>query len=122
MKTILVADDDKNFQLLLKTELSLEGYQVILANNGREALRRIKKETPDLLVLDLKMPNMHGLDVLRTIRKENKELPVVICTAYEEMRDDRTVRASHIAGYLTKPIGLNCLKAIMKRSLANKKA
>ncbi|MEA1965152.1 MAG: response regulator [Candidatus Aerophobetes bacterium] len=120
MKTILVADDDKNFQLLLKTELSLEGYQVMLANNGREALRKIKKETPDLLVLDLKMPNMHGLDVLKKMRKKNKELPVVICTAYEEMRDDRRVRAKHIAGYLIKPINLGYLKRIIKRSLVNK--
>ena len=120
MKTILVADDDKNTRLLFRTELTLEGYRVILANNGLEALKKIKEETPDLLVLDLKMPNMHGLDVLRVIQKDNKELPIIICTAYEKMLDDYEVWVSHVAGYLIKPIDLDRFKKMIKRSLANK--
>lgn len=119
MKTILVADDDKNMRLFLETELVGKGYQVILANNGLEALKKIKEETPDLVILDIKMPDMHGLDVLKVVRKDNKELPIIVCTAYEKMRDDYTVWASRVAGYLTKPFDLNCLRAIIKRSLAN---
>jgi len=122
MKTILVADDDKNIQLLLETVLTLEGYRVILANNGLEALKKIKEETPDLLILDLKMPDMDGVDVLRILRKDNKELPIIICTAYEKMLDDYAVWASHVAGCLTKPMALDHLKAMIKRSLANKTA
>jgi len=122
MKTILVADDDKNIQLLLETVLTLEGYRVILANNGLEALKKIKEETPDLLILDLKMPDMNGVDVLRVIRKDNKELPIIICTAYEKMLDEYAVWAGHVAGCLTKPMVLDRLKAMIKRSLANKTA
>lgn len=76
MKTILVADDDKNVRLLLETELILEGYRVILAGTGLETLKKIKEETPDLVILDIKMPEMHGLEVLEAIGKENKKLPM----------------------------------------------
>jgi len=120
MKTILVADDDKNIRELLETELGLEGYKVILADNGVEALRRIKDRTPDLLILDIKMPNMHGLEVLEALRKENIKLPVIICSGYEKMRDAYTIWASRVAGYLAKPIDLNSLKALVKKSLGDK--
>ena len=119
MKTILVVDDDKHIRLLLETELTLEGYQVILANNGLEALKKVKEERPDLLILDIKMPGMHGLDVLKAVRKENKELPIIVCTAYEKMGDDYTVWAGRVAGYLVKPFDLKHLKAVIERCLAN---
>lgn len=119
MKTILVADDDKNVRLLLETELILEGYRVILASTGLETLKKIKEETPDLVILDIKMPEMHGLEVLEAIRKENKKLPIIICSAYEKMRDDYAVWAGRVAGYLTKPIDFNHLKAIIRKSLGD---
>lgn len=119
MKTILVADDDKNVRLFLETELMLEGYRVILANTGLETLKKIKEETPDLVVLDIKMPDMHGLQVLEAVRKENKKLPIIICSAYEKMRDDYTIWAGRVAGYLTKPIDFDHLKAIIRKSLAD---
>ena len=119
MKTILVADDDKSIRLLLEIELTMEGYRVVLANNGLEALRKIKEETPDLVILDIKMPEMHGLEVLEAIRKENKKLPIIICSAYEKIRDDYAVWASRVAGYLTKPIDFDHLKAIIRESLAD---
>ena len=120
MKTILVADDDSNIRLLLETELILEGYRVILASTGSEALKKIKGESPDLLILDIKMPDMHGLQVLEALRKENRKLPTIICTAYGKMRDDYTIWASDVAEYLTKPINLDRLKEIVEKSLANK--
>ena len=120
MKTILVADDDENIRLLLETELSLQGYQVVLANNGLEALTKIKDRTPDLLILDIKMPDMHGLEVLDAIRKENKKFSIIICSAYEEMRHDYTIWASRVAGFITKPIDLDKLGALVEKSLADK--
>ncbi len=119
MKTILVADDDKNIRLLLETELSAEGYRVILASNGLEALEKVKDKTLDLVILDIKMPEMHGLEVLEAIRKENKKLPIIICTAYEKMRDNYTIWAGQVAGYLTKPIDFDHLKAIIRKSLGD---
>ena len=113
METILVVDDDKNFRLLLEAELTLEGYEVVLADNGLAALKEIKEEAPDLVILDLKMPDLHGLEVLKTIREKNKELPVIICTAYEKMQDDYTIWSGGVAAYLTKPLDLENLKDII---------
>jgi len=117
METILVADDDKRIRLLLETELTAEGYQVILTNDGLEALKKIEEESPDLEILDIKMPHMHGLEVLKTMRKEDKELPVIICTAYAKMRNDYTVWASRVADYLTKPFVLKKVKVLVRRAL-----
>ncbi len=113
METILVVDDDKNFRLLLEAELTLEGYEVVLADNGLGALKEINEEAPDLVILDLKMPDLHGLEVLKTIREKNKELPVIICTAYEKMQDDYTIWSGGVAAYLTKPLDLENLKDII---------
>jgi len=113
METILVVDDDKNFRLLLEAELTLEGYEVVLVGNGLAALKEIKEKAPDLVLLDLKMPDLHGLEVLRTIREKNKELPIIICTAYEKMQDDYTIWSGRVAAFLTKPLDLENLKDII---------
>ena len=121
MKTILVVDDDKNVRLLLEAELTLEGYEVILTEGGLKALRKIKEETPDLVILDLKMPDTNGLEVLRTIRKENKELPIIICTAYEKIKDDYTIWSGRVAAFLIKPLDLDYLKDIIYELLHEQK-
>ena len=113
MKTVLVTDGNENIRLLLETELTLEGYKVILASTGLETLKKIREKPPDLVILDIKMPDMHGLEVLRAIRKENKELPVIICTAYEKMQDDYSVWSGRVAAFLTKPLDLDYLKDII---------
>ena len=110
METILVVDDDKNFRLLLEAELTLEGYEVVLADNGLAALKKIKEEAPDLVILDLKMPDLHGLEVLKTIREKDKELPIIICTAYDKMKDDYAIWSGGVVAYLTKPLDLENLK------------
>jgi len=121
METILVVDDDENVRLLLEAELTLEGYEVVLADNGLAALKKIKEETPDLVILDLKMPDINGLEVLRTIRKENKELPIIICTAYEKIKDDYTIWSGRVAAFLTKPLDLENLKDIIYELLHEQK-
>lgn len=113
MKTILVVDDDENIRLLLEAELTLEGYEVILADGGLKALRKIKWEAPDLVILDIKMPDMDGLETLTTIREKNKELPIIICTAYEKMQDDYAIWSGRVAAFLTKPLDLENLKDII---------
>lgn len=117
MKTILVTDGNEHIRLFLETELTLEGYQVILAGTGLEALRKIREKTPDLLILDLRMPDMYDLEILRTIRKENKGLPIVVCTVYKKKQDDYTIQTSGVAGYFVKSFGINHLKMLIKKSL-----
>ncbi len=122
MKTILATDSNENIRLLLETELSLEGYRVILASTGLETLKKIRDQAPDLLILDLRMPDMYDLELLKTIREENKDLAIVLCTVYKKVQDNPTIGASGVAGYFIKPFGVNRLKATIQKSLADKGA
>ncbi len=117
MKTILATDGNEHIRLLLETELTLEGYEVILASTGVETLKKIREKTPDLLILDLRMPDMYNLQILKTIREENKELSIVLCTVYKRVRDDSTIGASGVAGYFVKPFDISHLKMLIKKSL-----
>jgi len=109
MKHILVVDDEENILTLFEDELTDAGYRVTTAGTGREALDQIEEETPDLLILDIRMPDMHGLEVLAKIRETNKDLPVIMCTAIHGLKDDYTVWEAGVSAYLTKPINLDDL-------------
>jgi CheY-like chemotaxis protein len=116
MKTILATDGNENIRLLLETELTVQGYEVILASTGLETLKKMRETIPDLLVLDLRMPDMHDLKILKTIRQENKELPIILCTVYKRAQDNSTIGASGVAGYFIKPFDINHLKTLIKKS------
>ncbi len=108
-KKILIVDDEKNIRLLLKEELSDEGYEVIAAENGEIALQMIDNEKPDLVTLDIKMPGEDGLSVLRKIRETAYDLPVIICSAYSVYKSDfAAVAADH---YVVKSSNFNELKS-----------
>ncbi|MGE5197523.1 MAG: response regulator [Deltaproteobacteria bacterium] len=81
---ILLVDDEVDFIQTMSTWLVSKGFSVILANNGASALKMIKENVPDLVILDLKMPLMDGVQVLKKIRQSNKNLPVLIMTAHLE--------------------------------------
>lgn len=115
-KKILVVDDEKNIRLLLKEELVDEGYDVIEAESGAEALDLIKSEKPDLVTLDIKMPGEDGLSILRKIREIEYDLPVIICSAYSVYKSDfSVVAADH---YVTKSSDFNELKDKIKEILS----
>ncbi len=117
MKRIVVADDDQNVRVLFNDVLSEEGYTVIGVASGPEAIREVENSTPDLLILDIKMPEMHGLEVLAKVRQISKELPVIMCTAYKHMDDDPAVLESDVKAYLVKPVDINVLKDKVKQAL-----
>ena len=112
MKRILVVDDEEGIRQLYKEELEDEGYEVELAERGEEALEKISKAKPDAVILDLKMPGMGGLEVLERIRKQDKDLPVIICTAYGEYKSDLTTWASD--AYIVKSADLTELKRVIR--------
>ena len=112
MKRILVVDDEEGIRFLYKEELEEEGYEVELAEGGEEALKKFSKSKPDLVILDLKMPGMDGLEVLERIREQDKDIPVVICTAYGEYKSDLTTWASD--AYVVKSADLRELKGVIK--------
>lgn len=88
MKTILVVEDDKNQLLLYKQELSLEGYDIITAQDGCEAVKRVKEKTPDLIIMDINLPKMSGIEAMGRILSEHKKIPIIINTAYSSYKDN----------------------------------
>ena len=117
-RTILVVDDEESIRFLYREELEEEGYRVITAADGEEALRKVRKEDPDLITLDIRMPGMDGIEVLQQIREMNKDIPVIMSTAYGEYRNDFNVWASD--AYIIKTANLGELKETIERLLAGK--
>jgi len=109
-KRILICDDEESIRLLLTEALS-DSYEVDEASDGREALRKVTKESLDLLIMDIKMPGTHGLEAIERIRERNKTVPIIICSAYRLMEDDIIVKTSDVAAFITKPIDIKALKA-----------
>jgi len=112
MKRILVVDDEEGIRQLYQEELEEEGYEVELAESGEEALEKIGKAKPDTVILDIKMSGMGGLEVLERIREHDKNLPVIISTAYGEYKSDLTTWASD--AYVVKRADLTELKRVIK--------
>lgn len=115
MKRILVVDDEEGIRQLYKEELEEEGYEVELAERGEEALDKISRSKPDVVILDLRMPGMGGVEVLERIREQDKELPVIMCTAYGEYKRDLTTWASD--AYVVKSADLTELKGVIREFL-----
>jgi CheY-like chemotaxis protein len=108
MKRILVVDDEEAIRLLYKEELTDAGYQVDLAADGAEALRRVEQARPDLMTIDLRMPGMDGIELLGRVRAAHRDLPIIICTAYGDFRSDFGTWSSD--AFLTKSSDLQELK------------
>ncbi len=108
---ILVADDEKSIRTVLRKFLESMGHQVEEAENGKEALNKLKNEIFDLGLVDIKMPSISGLDIL----KEVKDVPIVIITAYGTM--DYTIKAMELgaADYITKPFDLDEIKRLIEK-------
>jgi DNA-binding NtrC family response regulator len=116
-KTILVVDDEKEICTILSDNLSQEGYRVFTAYNGKTALELIRKEKPDLVLLDIKMPEMDGIEVLRRIKKMKKKIVVIMLTAYGTLETARKAMKLGAYEYITKPFDLFLLKSIVKEVL-----
>jgi len=109
---ILIIDDDEEVCRTLQKMLKLEGYeQIHSANSGKEAIARIKVLKYDLILLDIRMPEMNGIEVLKEIRKYDEKVPVAIISAHEDM--DLAQEALRLGAYdfIKKPIDYDYLKA-----------
>ena len=105
-KKILIVDDEQLTRAVLQHNVILAGYDVIVASNGREAMQKIQEVTPDLIVVDLVMPDMNGFEMLRRIRsnKETMQTPVIVVSALQGQTDIEEAKTSGADIYLTKPI------------------
>ena len=115
MTKILVVDDEAHIRLLYTEELTEEGYEVITAENGLNLLERIETEKPAVVVLDIKMVDYNGLDLLQDIRNKFYDLPIILCSAYDTFKDDmKSIAADH---YVVKSFDLSELKGRIKEAL-----
>ena len=108
MAKILIVDDEEHIRFLYSEELTEAGYEVITADSGYQLLERIEKEKPDLIVLDIKMVDYNGLDLLQDIRNKFYNMPVVLCTAYDTFKEDMKSIAADF--YVIKSFDLTELK------------
>lgn len=115
MKKILLVDDEDSIHLLYREELEDEGYEVHSALSGEEALIQMKIIVPDLIILDINMPGINGIDVLRQIKEINPSLPVILSSAYQDFKQDLATWASD--EYIVKSSNLNELKTAVKKHL-----
>ena len=110
---ILLVDDEENIRFLFREELEEEGYQIDLASNGFEAIEKVKSSRFDLVVMDIKMPGMDGIQALNEIKNIDKDLPVILCSAYGEFKQDFSSWISD--AYVVKSADTTELKQTIKR-------
>jgi len=114
---ILIVDDEKSLVESLEYALKKDGYQVLVAGNGLEALEKAREAKPDLVVLDVMLPGMDGLEVCRRLRNERAELPILLLTARDEEIDRVVGLELGADDYVTKPFSLRELTARIKAQL-----
>jgi CheY-like chemotaxis protein len=116
--TILVVDDEENIRWLYREELEDEGYKITDAASGEEALAIVPELKPDLVVMDIKMPGISGGDTLIKIKEIDKNIPVILCSAYGDYKQDFSTWASD--AYVVKSASLDELKKAITKVLSQR--
>ena len=119
MDTILVVDDEKNYLLVLETLLSPEGYEVRTSTNAQDAIRLVREADLDLVITDMKMRGMSGMELLEEIKKIKPELPVIMMTAFGTIEMAVEAMKKRAYDYITKPFQNEQLKLTVKKALEN---
>ncbi|MEW6501669.1 MAG: sigma-54-dependent transcriptional regulator [Thermodesulfobacteriota bacterium] len=117
-RRILVVDDEQNMRVALFEALNRNGHEVQVAESGRMALDMMKKATPDLVISDIKMPGMDGIELLRQIKAEWPELPVVIVTGYATVETALEAMKRGAFDYILKPFPVEVIEETVKRVFA----
>ena len=117
MKKILIADDEKNMIWAMKKALKDERYRLITASDGEEAVKLTMEEEPDLILLDLRMPKLDGMEALKEIRRMDDKIPVIMLTAHGTMESAVEAMKLGALDYLSKPFDIDELKIIIERAL-----
>jgi CheY-like chemotaxis protein len=115
MKHVLVVDDEINICELYRSELEDEGYRVSVASSGKNALTAVESDPPDLMVLDIQMPGMTGIEILERLLGRDKGIPIILNTAYSHYKEDYTTWGAD--AYVVKSSDTSELKKEIKRLL-----
>ena len=114
--TLLIAEDNESNYILIRAVL--KDYTLLHARDGNEAVRLYRERHPDLILMDLKMPDMDGYEATAEIRKEDSDIPIIAVTAFAFAEDEQRVKQSGFNGYAAKPIKPAELKKIIARYLS----
>ena len=112
MKTILVVNDEQSTRFLYTEKLEEDGYQLLVATNGEEALKLLEKKNPDLIILDIKISGMDGVEVMSKIKDEKRDIPIILCSAYGQYKQGFRIWASD--AYVVKSGDLRELRLTIK--------
>src|SRR5690625_4048555 len=117
MKRILIVEDEEKLSGVIQLELQYENYETEIANNGTDALRLMREQTWDLVLLDIMIPELSGLEVLRRIRRTDDETPVILLTARDQVHDKVSGLDLGANDYVTKPFQIEELLARIRAHL-----
>lgn len=119
-KTILIADDEEWVRQILEKKFKREGFQALVAGNGLEAVALARSNKPDCILLDIKMPELSGLDACKELKNDadTRHIPIVILSAKAELFDKRAGMAAGADAYLTKPLKFSDILEQIKKVLS----
>ena len=117
---VLIIDDEKDLCFLFKKILTPEGYTVLTALNGYDGIKINQKSKPDIILLDLKMPGINGIETLRRIRKKDPDVIVIIITGYGDAETIRDAAELNVYEYMAKPFNNETVMKILKEAVASK--
>ncbi|MGA1875372.1 MAG: response regulator [bacterium] len=114
---ILIVDDNENMCITLQDILLDEGYDVLVANSGQEALSVINAQSPHLIITDIRMPNIDGLELLQLVKSNHPRIEIIIMTAVGEVNSYLSAMKNGALEYITKPINPKILKTMIAKTL-----
>ncbi len=114
---VLVVDDQKGVRRLLEELFRKDGYEVTVAVDGKDSVEKVKAYTPDIILMDMKMPNMNGLEASQEIIKLNDKIPIIMMTAYGEMEVVQKALEVGVKRYITKPFDIIDLRNMVREVL-----
>lgn len=117
--SLLIVDDQQGVRRLLYEAFGDEGYHVRMAEGGHEALKLASQEMPDIILLDIKMPVMNGFETLRELRKIDRDVPVLMMTAYGDLEVVEGAKKLGVKYYIVKPFDLNEVRLMIKAMLVD---
>jgi len=112
---VLLVDDEKEFVESLSERLALRNLKADVAYDGEQALKTVQEESPDVMVLDLRMPGINGIEILRKVKKEHQDMAVVVLTGHGTDKDEKEVMRLGAAAYLRKPVDVDLLVGTLHR-------
>jgi len=120
-KKILIVDDDTSITLSISFVLEKEGYAVIIAVDGEEAVKKAKEELPHLIVLDIMLPKINGFEVCKRLKAnaQTREIHIIMLTAKGDEKDKRLAEELGVNGYITKPFNIDTLLSEIRKGVAN---